>query len=95
MVDKLIKRKEAAEMLGISLDTLDHARMEGLITYVQYVENGCVYLLKLDFRSILQGLHTVQGRRITIRLSERRERPGAKFDIVEYWQVIRNNEYIS
>lgn len=33
MVDKLIKRKEAAEMLGISLDTLDHARMEGLITY--------------------------------------------------------------
>ena len=30
MVDKLIKRKEAAEMLGISLDTLDHARMEGI-----------------------------------------------------------------
>lgn len=26
MVDKLIKRKEAAEMLGISLDTLDHAK---------------------------------------------------------------------
>ena len=74
MVDKLIKRKEAAEMLGISLDTLDHARMEGLITYV---------------------LHIVQGRRITIRLSEGREQPGAKFDIVEYWQVIRNNEYIS
>ena len=95
MVDKLIKRKEAAEMLGISLDTLDHARMEGLITYVKYVENGCVYLLKLDFRSILQGLHTVQGRRITIRLSERREQSGAKFDIVEHWQVIRNNEYIS
>ena len=43
MVDKLIKRKEAAEMLGISLGTLDHARMEGLIAYVQYVENGCVY----------------------------------------------------
>lgn len=52
-------------------------------------------LLKLDFRSILQGLHIVQGRRITIRLSERREQPGAEFDIVEYWQVIRNNEYIS
>ena len=58
MVDKLIKRKEAAEMLGISLDTLDHARMEGLITYVQYVENGCVYFT--------EGLHIVQGRRITI-----------------------------
>ena len=83
MVDKLIERKEAAEMLGISLDTLDHARMAVFI------------LLKLDFRSILQGLHIVQGRRITIRLSEGKEQPGAKFDIVEYWQVIRNNEYIS
>ena len=28
MVDKLIKRKEAAEMLGISLDTLDHGRSD-------------------------------------------------------------------
>ena len=36
MVDKLIKRKDAAEMLGISLDTLDHARMKGLITYPCY-----------------------------------------------------------
>ena len=80
MVDKLIKRKDAAEMLGITFSML---RMAVFI------------LLKLDFRSILQGLHTVQGRRITIRLSERREQPGAKFDIVEYWQVIRNNEYIS
>ena len=63
-----------------------------------YTEDGDMavfILLKLDFRSILQGLHIVQGRRITIRLSERREQPGAKFDIVEYWQVIRNNEYIS
>ena len=92
MVDKLIKRKEAAEMLGISLDTLDHARMEGLITYVQYVENGCVYFTEVGLQEyIARSTH----RRITIRLSERRERPGAKFDIVEYWQVIRNNEYIS
>ncbi len=95
MVDKLIKRKEAAEMLGISLDTLDHARMEGLILTFSMLRMAVFILLKLDFRSILQGLHIVQGRRITIRLSERREQPGAKFDIVEYWQVIRNNEYIS
>lgn len=43
MEKKMITRKQAAEMLGISLRTLDSARMEGLITYVQYVDNGCVY----------------------------------------------------
>ena len=53
MVDKLIKRKEAAEMLGISLDTLDHARMEGLITYVQYVENGCVYFTEVGLQEYI------------------------------------------
>ena len=50
MVDKLIKRKEAAEMLGISLDTLDHARMEGLITYV---ENGCVYFTEVGLQEYI------------------------------------------
>ena len=53
MVDKLIKRKEAAEMLGISLGTLDHARMEGLITYVQYVENGCVYFTEVGIQEYI------------------------------------------
>lgn len=42
-MDKLITRKEAAEILGISIATLDAARNNGLISYVQYVENGCVY----------------------------------------------------
>lgn len=42
-MDKLITRKEAAAILGISLTTLDAARTEGLITYIQYVNNGCVY----------------------------------------------------
>ena len=53
MVDKLIKRKEAAEMLGISLDTLDHARMVGLITYVQYVEYGCVYFTEVGLQEYI------------------------------------------
>ena len=92
MVDKLIKRKEAAEMLGISLDTLDHARMEGLITYVQYVENGCVYFTEVGLQEyIARSTHRARPKDN----NPRRERPGAKFDIVEYWQVIRNNEYIS
>ena len=42
-MDKLITRKEAAKILGIILTTLDTARTEGLVSYIQYVENGCVY----------------------------------------------------
>ena len=42
-MDKLITRKEAAQFLGISIATLDAARSNGQISYVQYVENGCVY----------------------------------------------------
>ena len=39
-------RKEAAQILGISIATLDAARQNGLISYVQYVQNGCVYFTK-------------------------------------------------
>ena len=42
-MEKLITRKEAAKLLGISLATLDEARSSGLISYIQYVPNGCVY----------------------------------------------------
>lgn len=42
-MEKLITRKEAAKLLGISLTTLDEARNNGLISYVQYVPNGSVY----------------------------------------------------
>ena len=42
-MEKLITRKEAANLLGISLATLDAARNSGLISFVQYVDNGCVY----------------------------------------------------
>jgi len=42
-MEKLITRKEAARLLGISITTLDEARNSGLISYVQYVPNGCVY----------------------------------------------------
>ena len=43
MVEKLISRKEAAKILGISLLMLDSARENGLISYVQYTENGKVF----------------------------------------------------
>lgn len=42
-MEKLITRKEAAKLLGISIATLDEARNNGLVSYIQYVPNGCVY----------------------------------------------------
>ena len=53
MVDKLIKRKEAAEMLGLSMDTMDRERMDGLITYVDYVEYGCVYFTEVGLQEYI------------------------------------------
>lgn len=42
-MEKLISRKETAKILGITVARLDQARNDGLISFVQYVENGCVY----------------------------------------------------
>lgn len=42
-MQNLISRKEAAQMLGVSIKTLDNARMKGQISYVQFTENGCIY----------------------------------------------------
>ena len=42
-MEKLLTRKEAARLLGISIKTLDSARNNGLVSFVQYCENGSVY----------------------------------------------------
>lgn len=42
-MEKLYTRKEAADLLGISLSTLDIAKNTGAIAYVQYVPNGSVF----------------------------------------------------
>ena len=42
-MERLITRKEAAQILGISIASLDAARNSGQISYVQYVPNGCVF----------------------------------------------------
>ena len=52
-MNKLISRKEAAKILGISLATLDAARNNGLISYVQYVENGCVYFTEAGLQEYI------------------------------------------
>ena len=52
-MDKLITRKEAAHLLGISVKTLDAARTGGMIAYVQYVENGCVYFTEVGIQEYI------------------------------------------
>lgn len=41
---KLLTRLEAAEMLGISHDTLDRLRMEGKLAYIQHKPGGKVWI---------------------------------------------------
>lgn len=52
-MEKLYTRREAAGYLGISLGTLDVARNNGLITFVQYVENGCVFFTEADLQEFI------------------------------------------
>ena len=42
-MERLITRKEAAQILGISIATLDAARNNGQIPYVQYVITNLIY----------------------------------------------------
>lgn len=52
-MEKLFTRKEAANILGISLATLDAARADGLISFVQYVNNGCVYFTEAGLQEYI------------------------------------------
>lgn len=54
-MEKLITRKEAAKILGISIATLDVARNNSLISYVQYCEGGV---------QTKQGKHPIINRRL-------------------------------
>ena len=61
-MEKLLTRKEAAALLGISLATLDSARTGGQIAFVQYVENGCVYFTESGIREyIARSTHRVKA----------------------------------
>lgn len=52
-MEKLITRREAAKLLGISISTLDEARNNGLISYIQYVPNGCVYFTETGLQEYI------------------------------------------
>lgn len=57
-MDRLIGRKDAAKTLGISVATLDAIRNKGLISFIQYVENGRVYFTESGLQEYLaKSLH--------------------------------------
>ena len=54
-MEKLIGRKKAAEILGISLASLDAARTSGKISYIQYVPNSSVYFTTTSLQEYLHN----------------------------------------
>lgn len=52
-MDQLVTRKEAAQILGVSVATLDIARSNGNLPYVQYVKNGKVFLKVIELQKYL------------------------------------------
>lgn len=54
----LITRQEAAQLLRMSVCTLDNARKEGRIEYIQHVPRGCVYFTVDSLNDFLKrGTH--------------------------------------
>lgn len=52
-MDELLTRQQAAEVLGISVSTLDIERMEGRLTYIQRKRNGKVWITQEAIRDYL------------------------------------------
>ncbi len=74
-MEKLLSRKDAAAILGISLATLDTARTEGLISYVQYVDNGCVYFTEAGLQEyIARSTHRAKPKEVNTTYRKKRNR---------------------
>ncbi len=64
-MEKLLTRKEAARLLGVSIPTLDTARINGLVSYVQYCENGSVYFTEASLQEyIARSTHKAKPREV-------------------------------
>ena len=72
-MEPLYTRKQAAQMLGISITTLDTARKEGLISYIQYVPNGSVYFTSTGIQEYI-ARHTHKPKPKEIRATYRTPR---------------------
>lgn len=52
-MERLLTRKEAAQLLGISPATLDLARKKGRISFIQYIPNGSVFFTTENLQEYL------------------------------------------
>ncbi|MDM8200269.1 helix-turn-helix transcriptional regulator [Allofournierella massiliensis] len=76
-MEKLYSRKEAAKILGVSLTTLDAARNNGEISFVQYVPNGCVYFTDAGIQEYIEKC-THRARPVEKRETYRKPRASKK-----------------
>ena len=78
-MEKLLTRKEAAKLLGISIDTLDAARINGQVSFVQYVENGCVYFTEQSLQEfIARSTHRAKPREVNTAITYRNPRSSVR-----------------
>ena len=78
-MEKLLTRKEAAKLLGISIDTLDAARINGQVSFVQYVENGCVYFTEQSLQEfIARSTHKAKPREVNTATTFRNPRSSVR-----------------
>ena len=79
IMEKLLTRKEAAKLLGISIDTLDAARTNGQVSFVQDVENGCVYFTEQSLQEfIARSTHRAKPREVNTGMTFRTSRVPAR-----------------
>lgn len=63
-MSKLLTRKQAAEILGISLNTLDAERMSGRLAYIQRKPGGKVWITEAALEEYLaRGTHQARPER--------------------------------
>ena len=64
-MNKLLTRKEAAEILGISLTTLDLERTSGRLAYIQRKPGGKVWITEAALEEYLaRGTHQTRPERV-------------------------------
>lgn len=63
-MSKLLTRKQAAEILGISVNTLDAERMSGRLAYIQKKPGGKVWITEEALEEYLaKGTHQARPER--------------------------------
>lgn len=74
-MSKPLSRREAADRLGISLVTLDAARNEGRLAYIQHKPNGKVWITEEAIEEYLaRGTHTPAPLQLLTRPTYRKKR---------------------